>query len=436
MTQRSLELTAETGITFDAAVISEEALGWARQYNYELVTGLTDTTRKLVQQSVSTFVETPGMTRGDLESLLAPAFGENRASMIAVTEVTRAYSQATTQHQQMLKDEYGLEMRKVWQTRRDDLTCLICGPLHGMPEDDWPANLKGGPPAHVNCRCGDSLTSDDAETVRQEALAGQTAREKLLREKVAGEKVPVRPKEPMGARLEYEPTPKKLSEAWTTGQKAIEKGAGRLGIEPSELEAAIRERLDTDLQNPIAIRRGVRGATSVLQEGRFKTQFETGTSGGAFAPEYRAKGENGGLGIPMNVEPGRRPVYGYVATDTHGASGYGGIEFELRNEVKARTTITLGDSLIGFGSEYDGQQLVGTPISEPNQEGWDGSVELYHDEGVRGILYIEAQIQGGVSLEDVSRIIVHSQNPDLEFPGLLELIKKRGIEVVIDPDTL
>jgi len=188
MTQRSLELTAETGITFDAAVISEEALGWARQYNYELVTGLTDTTRKLVQQSVSTFVETPGMTRGDLESLLAPAFGENRASMIAVTEVTRAYSQATTQHQQMLKDEYGLEMRKVWQTRRDDLTCLICGPLHGMPEDDWPANLKGGPPAHVNCRCGDSLTSDDAETVRQEALAGQTAREKLLREKVAGEK--------------------------------------------------------------------------------------------------------------------------------------------------------------------------------------------------------------------------------------------------------
>ena len=116
MTQRSLELTAETGITFDAAVISEEALGWARDYNYRLVTGLTDTTRKLVQQSVSTFVETPGMTRRDLESLLAPAFGENRASMIAVTEVTRAYSQATNQHQQMLRDEYGLEMRRFWQT--------------------------------------------------------------------------------------------------------------------------------------------------------------------------------------------------------------------------------------------------------------------------------------------------------------------------------
>ena len=186
MTQRSLELTAETGITFDAAVISEEALGWARDYNYRLVTGLTDTTRKLVQQSVSTFVETPGMTRRDLESLLAPAFGENRASMIAVTEVTRAYSQATNQHQQMLKDEYGLEMRRVWQTRRDELVCPICGPLNGMPEDDWPLNLKDGPPAHPRCRCADSLTSDDAATVRAEAIAKQTAREKLLREQVEG----------------------------------------------------------------------------------------------------------------------------------------------------------------------------------------------------------------------------------------------------------
>jgi len=78
---------------------------------------------------------------------------------------------------------------------------------------------------------------------------------------------------------------------------------------------------------------------------------------------------------------------------------------------------------------------VGTPALRPNQEGWDGNIGEYHSQGAWGMGYIEAQIQGGVSLEDVSRIIVHSQNPDLEFPGLLELIKKRGIEVVIDPNT-
>jgi len=190
MTQRSLELTAETGITFDAAVISEEALGWARQYNYELVTGLTDTTRKLVSQSVATFVETPGMTRGDLEKLLAPAFGENRASMIGVTEVTRAYSEATNQHQRLIRDEVGLEMRRRWDTLRDELTCAVCGPLNGMPEENWAAEFPNGPPAHVNCRCSTSLTMDDAETLRQEAVASQTAREKLLREKVGIEVQP------------------------------------------------------------------------------------------------------------------------------------------------------------------------------------------------------------------------------------------------------
>ena len=188
MTQRSLELTAETGITFDAAVISEEALGWARTHAADLVTGVTDTTRKLVNQSVATFVETPGMTRGDLESLLAPAFGENRASMIAVTEVTRAYSEATNQHQRLIRDEVGMEMRRVWLTRRDDLTCFICGPLHGMPEEEWRAEFPNGPPGHVNCRCASALTMDDEATIRAEALAGQTAREKLLREQVAGEK--------------------------------------------------------------------------------------------------------------------------------------------------------------------------------------------------------------------------------------------------------
>jgi len=192
MTQRSLELTAETGITFDAAVISEEALSWARQYNYELVTGLTDTTRKLVQQSVSTFVETPGMTRGDLEKLLAPAFGENRASMIGVTEVTRAYSEATNQHQRLIRDEVGLEMRRRWDTLRDELTCAVCGPLNGMPEENWVAEFPNGPPAHVNCRCSTSLTMDDADALRAEAIASQTAREKLLREQ-QGVEMPEQP---------------------------------------------------------------------------------------------------------------------------------------------------------------------------------------------------------------------------------------------------
>ena len=56
-----------------------------------------------------------------------------------------------------------------------------------MPEEEWRAEFPGGPPGHVNCRCSSELTMDDEATIRAEALASQTAREKLLREKVAGE---------------------------------------------------------------------------------------------------------------------------------------------------------------------------------------------------------------------------------------------------------
>jgi len=62
----------------------------------------------------------------------------------------------------------------------------VCGPLNGMPEENWVAEFPNGPPAHVNCRCSTSLTMDDAETLRQEAIASQTAREREMREKVEG----------------------------------------------------------------------------------------------------------------------------------------------------------------------------------------------------------------------------------------------------------
>jgi len=697
MTQRSLELTAETGITFDAAVISEEALGWARQYNYELVTGLTDTTRKLVQQSVSTFVETPGMTRADLEKLLAPAFGENRASMIGVTEVTRAYSEATNQHQRLIRDEVGLEMRRVWNSLRDSRVCPVCAPLHGMPEEEWRSEFPNGPPAHVNCilpgnvvavpglsagaksfydgvavemttaggrnltvtqnhpiltsggwmtakkicegvnvvvctrperiaasvypdydhspalveqvfgalemsgfvttarvpaaakdlhgdgrfvngdiqivsansellgdikatlaellskfgfdrndvstypfarssaqtflfpghgaaasssmgggilapplrhghllplerfglglgtrgdtrfeeqaandraresilvrqfllrhaadialdnvisirhfqfcghvydlqseiyglytsngivssncRCSTSLTMDDEATVRAEAIAGQTARERAMREKVEGEKVPVQPALPTTPQLTHRPAPKAIAKADQIAESALRETAERMGLTPEEVERLVANQLAKDLQNPLSIRRGVRGATNVLEAERFKTCYEVGGIGS----NVRKPVERKGLGYPISTPANERPIYGYVSSgESTVAHAYGRVEFELKPEVKARATITLRDSFEPFKDE----QMVGTPLLQPSKEGWDGGLDPYLDRGIQGVGYIETQIQGGVSLDDVSRIIVRSRKP--EYDAIIEMAKNRGIEVVID----
>ncbi len=157
ITTRQLGLLAMTvGVHFDVAAISTEALAWADRYSFQLVRGITDTTRKLLQQATSTFISAPGMTREQLEALIAPAFGPVRAEMIATTEVTRAYSEATNEQQKWLEGA-GVRMRRIWQTLQDELVCPICGPLNEQPEDVWRGEFPDGPPAHVNCRCNSSL---------------------------------------------------------------------------------------------------------------------------------------------------------------------------------------------------------------------------------------------------------------------------------------
>lgn len=146
------------GIGFELGEVNAAASEWARQYAFDLVKDLTDTTRKVVSNATSQFVETPGMTIGQLRGLLKPAFGDTRAQMIAVTETTRAFSQGTNIYQEMLRGA-GVEMTRIWNTSADERVCPICGPLEGRPEAEWANEFPTGPPAHVNCRCFATLTT-------------------------------------------------------------------------------------------------------------------------------------------------------------------------------------------------------------------------------------------------------------------------------------
>ena len=152
-TEAALQAAIETGVEFDPAAVNAEAAEWARTYTFELVTGLTKTTRDVVSRAMQQYVETPGMTRGQLEELLQHGFNEYRASMIAVTETTRAYAQAFNQYQRMIKEEAGIEMERIWNTNADESVCPVCGPFNQKPESIWAGEFPNGPPAHVNCRC-------------------------------------------------------------------------------------------------------------------------------------------------------------------------------------------------------------------------------------------------------------------------------------------
>lgn len=134
----------------DLAIVHQRILDWAGQYSFELVSGLNETTRAVIEDALRQFYEIEGMTRQDFVDMIAPSFGPARAEMIAVTETTRAYNEA---HRETMEEiaAAGFEMVNYWQTSKDELVCPLCAPRDGLPEEEW--DSPDWPPLHVNCRC-------------------------------------------------------------------------------------------------------------------------------------------------------------------------------------------------------------------------------------------------------------------------------------------
>ncbi len=139
------------GMAVNWGLANHAAAEWARTYSYSLVNAVNTTSRGVLQDALTEWV-TSGAPIQDLYDWLAPWFGENRATMIASTEATRAYSNgAFTLYEQAgfaqrppEKDRppghvrcrcwVGVEQRNgdwhyIWYTSNDELVCPICGPL-------------------------------------------------------------------------------------------------------------------------------------------------------------------------------------------------------------------------------------------------------------------------------------------------------------------
>lgn len=155
-------------------------LDWLGNHVPMVTKGIDQTSADVIQKVVSEFRTTPGMTIQDVQSRLSYAYDPNRAKMIAITETTRAASQATTSYQDYLR-ERGIPMIRVWNTDADELVCPICAPLNGQTEADWGAEYPDGAPAHVNCRCDTTLRLDrdakpneEASQISEEQFEGPT----------------------------------------------------------------------------------------------------------------------------------------------------------------------------------------------------------------------------------------------------------------------
>lgn len=140
------------GIEWD--LINKRAADWARTATNELVRGITDNSRTVIQDSVTDFYN-ERLTLGDLKERLARTFGARRAESIAITETTRAAAQGEKAYAEELRKQ-GVQLVAIWNTANDSRTCSICGPRDGKQQGDGWEDL---PPAHPRCRCGVSYVT-------------------------------------------------------------------------------------------------------------------------------------------------------------------------------------------------------------------------------------------------------------------------------------
>lgn len=146
----------QVAVGLDYNLINDQALQFARDYTYDLITGIDATTRDLISNAISRFIETPGMTIGDITRELESIFSLNRAQLIAVTETTNAYAMGQQIAGEALLAQFpDVRVVKKWYTNNDDRVCPICGQLDGEEVDITDNFSHGGanPPAHPNCRC-------------------------------------------------------------------------------------------------------------------------------------------------------------------------------------------------------------------------------------------------------------------------------------------
>jgi hypothetical protein len=216
-----------------------------------------------------------------------------------------------------------------------------------------------------------------------------------------------------------------IAEQWS--QAIAPKLAIPQGLTRADLQRQAAEKLSAAIKDkPVIIRRAREDRLrQALADGRFKTQFETSTSSGYLNTEIRANFEDMTWGYPIDLPPAQRPVYGYVslhgvtkASQDQAVAAYGNIQIVLRDTVRPRITVSASDSLA-----YR-RELRPSPIEHIDYRSTRGHDADYTspDAAVR-YDYVEAQIHGGVTWDDVAEV-VFARQPE---QATIEALAQRGV---------
>jgi len=197
-------------------------------------------------------------------------------------------------------------------------------------------------------------------------------------------------------------------------------------------------------KKPITVAAPPTAWPQIVKDGRFKTQFETGTSEGTLSPSMRRRTERELFDYPDDLDPTLRPIYGHIADlSDRGTQSYGSWGAVIDPSVKARSTFFLDDSLSqarglkgpykfseGFDKQKDNldqwiRKTLGYPMPDDvlTTEGHMTPRPFKPDEPVTAgrlrvassIPYIETQTHGGLPWSDVSAMVGKTRvhDPDI-----------------------
>jgi hypothetical protein len=179
----------------------------------------------------------------------------------------------------------------------------------------------------------------------------------------------------------------------------------------------------------------------ILADGRMKTAHEAKSTAGAGVGGYlkaRKWYEDSimGIGGGKAVKRADRPVYGHRTTEEglSAVSHYGDVHIRLKPETESRTSVTWGDSLNHFLTPTMLADVEGTSdtgmfdraaslLEYYTDPKWKHS-DIHSDEDrVRKAAntdYVEAQIHGGVRLEDIDHVVVDMAAIESDINSLLK----------------
>jgi SPP1 gp7 family putative phage head morphogenesis protein len=217
----------------------------------------------------------------------------------------------------------------------------------------------------------------------------------------------------------------------------------------------VEKRLTDAMQNgKVTISVSPDSLTEIFIDQKFKNQFETKKSGGLLDFSIRKQAEKAVLDLDVIVTPQQRPIYGYItdnqtklgfgmAANTEQAldtilsvwnsrtSAYGSIKVVLKDSVKSRATATIGDS---FSPNVIADNLLEVKPDLNNMGLYRYGAPI--NDNMPDFSYLETQIKGGVTLDDVEAIYLDYKASDSAFAAekveeIRQMVRASGRDIKV-----